>query len=368
MRRFTGKLQMVKEKRKKKITIHDVAREAGVSISTVSHVLNGTAKISDATRQHVIEVVQRFNYVPNGYGGKGRDKNLKTVGIMVADIKNEFYARCVQSIMNAALQENYTTMICEMAFNYKKECMGVDALLDKGVDGIIFMGGSLDENIIRKANRSAPVLLCDRKIAGSSLPSVTTDNVSAMRDLISLLKEWGYTKIGLLSETPEMDNLKDRCLGFRAGIEENGLKLYKEFMLFSPDLKLDKARAANCLLKEYLEKHGTRNLPEVFVTTSDLIAAGAISALRKYGIRVPNDVGITGFDDISLAANLDPPLTTIAQNMEEIGLYCFRHILNLINGTAIGVPHSVIEAEIVIRKSVIDRRMPLAWNKMKKSC
>ena len=155
---------MMKDRAKKKITIHDVAREANVSISTVSHVLNGTAKISDATRQRVIEVVQRFNYVPNGYGLRGRDKNSKVVGVMVADIKNEFYARCVQSIMNVALQENYTTMICEMAFNYKKECMGVDALLDKGVDGIIFIGGSMDGNIIRKANKSVPVILCDRKI------------------------------------------------------------------------------------------------------------------------------------------------------------------------------------------------------------
>ena len=120
------------------------------------------------------------------------------------------------------------------------------------------------------------------------------------------------------------------------------LDVYKRQMLFHPDLKLDKATAANCFLREYLERHGTRKLPEVFVTTSDLIAAGAISALREYGIRVPNDIGITGFDDISLAENLDPPLTTVAQNMEEMGVYCFRNILSLINGTAIGVPHSVI--------------------------
>ena len=171
---------MIKDRAGKKITIHDVAREAEVSISTVSHVLNGTAKISEATRQRVIDIVQRFNYVPNGYGLKVRDKGSKVLGVMVADIKNEFYARCVQSIMNTALQENYTTMICEMAFNYKKECMGVDALLDKGVDGIIFIGGSMDGNIIRKANKSVPVMLCDRKITGVSLPSVTTDNVSCL--------------------------------------------------------------------------------------------------------------------------------------------------------------------------------------------
>lgn len=357
---------MTKEK-KKKITINDIAKEAGVSISTVSHVLNGTAKISEETRQRVIGVVQKFNYVPNGYSLKGRGKNTKVIGVMVADIRNEFYARCVQSIMNVALQENYTTMICEMAFNYKKECMGVDALLDKGVDGIIFIGGSMDSNIIQKANKAVPVILCDRKLMGSSLPSVTTDNVSAMRNLISLLKEWGYTKIGLLSESLEMDNLKDRCLGFKAGIEENGLRQYKEFMLIHPQLKLDKATAANCFLKEWLERNGTDHLPEVFVTTSDLIAAGAISALRECGIRVPQDIGITGFDDISLAANLDPPLTTIAQNMEELGIYCFRNILNLINGTAVGVPHSVIDAEIVIRKSVEDRRAAV-WEAMKKSC
>ena len=92
--------------------------------------------------------------------------------------------------------------------------MGVDALLDKGVDGIIFIGGSMDGNIIRKANKSVPAILCDRKIAGSSLPSVTTDNERDAQPG-SPLKEWGYTKIGLLSETLEMDNLKDRCLGFK---------------------------------------------------------------------------------------------------------------------------------------------------------
>ncbi|MEG0381776.1 MAG: LacI family DNA-binding transcriptional regulator [Christensenella sp.] len=346
---------MINDK-KKKVTINDIASASGVSISTVSHVLNGTAKISDETRKRVIDAVQKFSYVPNGYSLKWRGKNSKVVGVMVADIKNEFYASCVQSIMNAALQDNYTTMICEMAFNYKKECMGVDALLDNGVDGIIFIGGSMDGNIICKANKTVPVILCDRKMVGSSLPSVTTDNVCAMRNLISLLKEWGYTKIGLLTETPELDSVKDRCIGFKAGIEENGLKQYKEFMLFNSQLKLDKATGANCFLREYLERNGTGNLPEVFVTTSDLIAAGAISALRERGIRVPQDIGVTGFDNISLAANLDPPLTTISQNMKEMGIYCFRNILNLINGTAIGVPHSVIDAEIVIRKSVLDLR------------
>jgi LacI family transcriptional regulator len=120
-------------------------------------------------------------------------------------------------------------------------------------------------------------------------------------------------------------------------------------------MKLNKRFTANNFVKEFLDRNGTRNLPEVIITTSDLIAAGAISALREYGIRVPHDVGITGFDDISLAGNLDPPLTTVAQNMEEMGTYCFRNMFNLINGNAIGIPHSVIDTKIVIRESVLKK-------------
>lgn len=340
---------------KKRITIKDVAREANVAISTVSHVLNGTAKISEPTREKVLEVIQRTNYVPNGYANRCGKKRTKSIGVMVTDLSNEFYTRVVSSIMSEALRENYATIVCEMAFNYKKVNLGMETLLDNGACGIIFVGGEKDVNVIMKAAQKVPVILCDRKIAGTSIPSITTDNVAAMRSLLALLKQWGYERIGYLSEAIELNNLKDRYLGFRVGVEENGFTSSTDHIIFHKNLKLDKALCAKNYIYEYIKKEGVKNLPEIFVTTSDLIAAGAIAALREHGLRVPEDIGVTGFDNISIAAVFDPPLTTIAQNMDMMGKYCFRNILNMINNIELPAPHSVLEAEVIVRKSVLNK-------------
>ncbi|HBU12319.1 MAG TPA: hypothetical protein DEB31_06200 [Clostridiales bacterium] len=345
--------------KEKKVTIKDVAQESGVAVSTVSHVLNGTAKISDATKNRVLEVIRAMNYIPSNRKARGGGASSKVIGMMLADMTNEFYSRCTNAVMNAAAAENYSVLIGEIAYDYKREYMCVEAMIEKGVEGIIFTGGAMDANIIRRANKSIPVVLCDRKLMGTPFPTVTTDNVTIMRDLVALLSTWGYTKLGYVSESLELHNLKERFLGFKIGVEENGLRLQDQHTLILPKHRTDKVTTANQCLKEYMEKHTAKDLPEVFVTTSDLIAIGVSSALKENGLRIPEDIGITGFDDISVAAHLDPPLTTVAQNMNELGLYSFRNVLNLIHGTAIGIPHSVVDAKIITRGSVLGNRLPL---------
>lgn len=252
--------------------------------------------------------------------------------------------------MKCAEEHAFTPLFCDMTHDYKRLYHSMKALIEKDVDGIIFLGGSMDENIILGASEKLPVVLGDRKFINQSLPSVMTDNITAVRNLIFRLKQSGYTKIGYLGERAEMSNVSDRYMGFKHGLEENGLKFYEEFVLEEKILMLDKVNNTYKLVKEKFS--GVKHLPEVFVTTSDLIAVGAMGAFRELNVSIPKDIGVVGFDDISIASLTDPPLTTIAQDMERIGTTCFLSLLNTINRTDTGILHHSVDATLKIRKTV----------------
>lgn len=335
-------------RRRKKVTMRDVAEQAQVSIATVSHVINRTASISAETAERVQQAIDTLGYkaMPQAEIQLGN----RTIAVFTPDISNEFYACIVRAISEEAWQNGYTVTICNTEHHHRTEILNIRSLIKNGVQGLIFCGGGTDDEArILEAAKELPVVLCDRKIPGSQIDSIGTNNVDIMKQLIGKLVRFGYTRIGYVSEDLIMSNAYDRYIGFRLGMEENGMKIDQSMVILNPSLRLNKIEGGNDVMQAFLAQN--KPLPDVFLCSSDLIAIGIMAALRRRGVKIPREVGVIGFDDISLARYSNPPLTTIAQDMKQLGKISVRSLLRKIEMPNQPAEDIAIGARIVVRES-----------------
>lgn len=340
---------MMNKVRRKKVTMQDIALAANVSVATVSHVINQTAKISSETAALVQKTMRELGYTPRPQAELHRGN--RTIAVFVPDISNEFYSCIAQSISKEAAKNDYAVIICNI-HHYKTEVGNIRALLKTGVRGLIFCGGGPeDETQILNAAKIVPVVLCDRKISGSQIDSIGTNNVDIMKQMITRLARFGYSRIGYISEDLVMSNAYDRYVGFRLGMEENSLEINPQWVILDPTLRLSKNDNAYQVMRTILSKKQV--LPQVLLCSSDLIAIGVIAALKEKGYHVPKDIGVIGFDDISLAKFSTPPLTTIAQDMKQLGKISVHTLIERIeHPDRVKVSEEIaLGAKIVLRES-----------------
>ncbi len=336
--------------RRKAVTMSDVASKAGVSITTVSHVLNRTAPISKETADKVMEAVSQTRYNPPVRLASKLKGESRTIGIFVPDISNEFYSRFVQAIYNASWDNGYTALMCGTRHDRQVGSRYIKELIRGGVAGFIVIGSSIEEKHVIAASERVPVVLGDYHLLNFPVSSVITDNGGAMRQLVRRLKNAGYRRIGYISQDLHMSNVQDRYMGFKMGLEENDLPSYEKEIICSEFLRFEKIATSYQLFKAKLAKKA--QLAEVYACSSDLIAVGVLAALAEAGYSVPRDVGVVGFDDITLAAYTRPALTTVAQNIEQLGKSCFDMLLRKLNSENEPVQQIVIGSRLIARDSV----------------
>lgn len=335
--------------RRKEVTMQDVAKAVGVSVATVSHVINRSATISPQTTKLVMDKIQELGYVIR----ESAQLNLgnRTIGVLVPDISNEFYATIVEGIFDEARKNSYAVMISNLRHHHSLESAYLRSLVQNNIRGLIICGGTDDdENQILQLRKKVPMVLCDRSLPGKQIDSVQTDNMSVMRRLVRRLAKFGYTRIGYISEDPVMSSSRDRYEGFRQGMAENNLQIETSWVLLRPELRLSKPEEAYSLVTEVLEKQ--EKLPQVLLCSSDLIAMGVMAALRAHGLKVPRDIGVVGFDDISMAAFTQPPLTSVAQDSYDLGKHSFQLLMDRIGDPKHAAKEVVLQAKIVKRESV----------------
>lgn len=330
---------------KKKTTIVDVAKRAGVAPSTVSHVIHGTASISEQTREKVQEAIDFLHYSPNAIARALRKEQSGLIGVVLQDISSEFYARCAAAILKEARKDEYTVLFCDASFQKENKRKGVEALLQQRVDGILFIGGNEDEDIIALVQeQKIPVLLGDRR--GDGLSSVTFDNRACMREMVRLLYRSGYRRFAYMAEPVSIQtNLKDRYEGYLEGIAECSEAVSE--VLLDPRLQFEKLQTGQEIFFSYFEKQR----PEVILTSNDMIAQGLISAACRCGIQVPEELGVVGFNDNKVSHYYTPPLTTIAQDTTLFGRECYRAFKQLLASPEREI-QKVLSQQIVFRESV----------------
>lgn len=323
-----------------KATIKDVAKIAGVSPSTVSRVISGNASISEQTCQKVRDAAQKLGYIPNTAARNLRCDKSKSIGVILPDMSGEFYSLCASSLLKYARKAGYTVLFTEIN-GYSDSIDELNILLQYGVDGIIFIGGT-NSTLIHQAAQSVPVVTGDT--TAENIPCVIFNNRATVKKLTTLLYKNGFRKFLYLGETfSGFSNLSERYAGFTDGLSQyNNASM---ITMLEDSLHSDKLSTSFKLFTSKI----IPIMPEVIITSNDLIAQGIISAAHKTGISIPKDIAVTGFDDMVSSAYYTPSVTTIRQNGDKLSMLCMDKIIKLIENKP--VSSSIIEQEIIIRDS-----------------
>lgn len=333
-------------------TIVEVARRAGVSVGTVSNVLNNRPHVAPHTRRKVLRALKALNYHPNGVARSLRTRRTLTVGLVVLDLSNPFYAEVVKGVENTARAFGYRVVVFDVSYSPRTARRFVDAMVEIRLDGALFTAGYGDGAAIRRlARMGVQVVIVDRDVHEFPFPSVGIDNTRAVYEAITYLIAQGHRRIGYLSEPLQIRTVRSRFEGYRRALAHHGLPLDERLVFIDPSLRTGKVRQGCELMRRIVAQ--VSPLPTAFFATSDITAIGALHALKDAGLRVPTDVSLVGFDDISLAEFTDPPLTTVRQAKYEMGQAGVRLLMETLRGREMSpAPKIVLDTTLVVRRSV----------------
>jgi LacI family transcriptional regulator len=327
------------------ITIKDVARESGVNTSTVSRALNNVYGVNDKTRKHVMEVATRLNYRTNEMARGLVTGRLHTIGLVVSDIRNPFFAEVARGAEDAANRAGYDLVLCNSDLKAEKQMGYFDSLLAKRVDGIVMNSVAVLSHAQQDQLWAAgvPIVLLNRSSGYRRFSSVLGDNFQGGELAGNYLIDLGHTKVGHITGPRAHGNLADRAKGFLNAFQDRGLPepevIYGEHT-FEGGYEL-----ANRLLGP------NRRITAIFAG-NDVLAFGCIRAAIEKGIRIPDDLSIVGFDNVELSQITSPPLTTVDQPKYEIGRAAIEMLLGMMAKDGIREPeHRVIGVRLIERRS-----------------
>ncbi|MBU9714680.1 catabolite control protein A [Evansella tamaricis] len=308
------------------ITIYDVAREAGVSMATVSRVVNGNPNVKPTTRKRVLEAIDRLGYRPNAVARGLASKRTTTVGVIIPDISSIFFSELARGIEDIATMYKYNIILCNSDQNKEKEIHLINTLLEKQVDGIVFMGGEITEEHKETFQKSpVPIVLSATVDNNKELPSVNIDYAQASYDATIALIDRGHKKIAMLTGTLEDPiNGYQKFAGYKRALEEAGIELKDDFVVIG-DYTYDSGLEAMETLAALEDK------PTAIFAATDEMALGVIHGAQDAGFNVPEDFEVIGFDNTRLATMVRPTLTTVVQPMYDIGAVSMRLLTKYMN-------------------------------------
>jgi LacI family transcriptional regulator len=329
------------------ITIHDIAREAGVSPSTVSRVLNGNVPVAAEKRAAVLAVVNKLNYRPSAMAqGLARGRTA-AIGVLTQSISSPFYGEILRGVEQGLSGSGYHTVFTSGNWRTDEELVALDLLSERRVDALIVLAGLLPDEPLRRVAEKLPLVIIGRSIAGIESHCLGIDNVQGAYTATRYLIELGHHRIAHITGPGSHQDAQDRREGYSRALDEAGL-------VVDPRLIVE---------GDYTEQSGLLAVGALFsraalftaiFAANDQTAYGARLALFRRGIRVPEDVSLVGFDDLPGAAYTMPPLTTVRQPTFDMGYAAARGVLRLLEGEPIALP--TLTTEFVIRESAVLRR------------
>jgi LacI family transcriptional regulator len=309
-----------------KTNINDVARRAGVSISTVSRVLNNSDyPVKPGTREKVLEAAAELRFRPNDLARSLLLKKSRTIGLIVPDISNPYYPELSLGIESTASEHGYSVIFCNTSRRQEKLEQYVDVLLQKRADGIILAGGGSESPEVTQVLTDFDVHVALVGRHGLPFPSVQIDNMGAAREATSHLIALGHRHIAFVSGPPGLTSVQDRLAGYRAALKEHGMKRDGRLLRVGDFGAESGYTSATSLLQG-------EPTPTAVFCANDRMAVGAIAAAADLDLAVPGDLSVVGFDDTVLASQIRPSLTTVAVPAYEMGAAAMRLLLGLIDG------------------------------------
>lgn len=329
----------------KRPNISDVAQLADVSKSTVSHVLNRTRFVEEATRQRVLAAVARLDYRPSRAARSLTTKRTGTIGMVISDASNLFFSEMLRGVEDVLHVARYSLTVCNTDEVLEREAHYLDLLLEHQVDGIIAAATSQRWAALQEAAvQQTPIVFVDRHFPNLDGPYVGVDNEGGARLGMHHLIECGYREIGILAGFQRLSTMRERLEGAERALQEAGLTRPDEWVVISP-LTIEAAQE---------NMHQLLTLPQrpraVFVS-NNLLMLGSLLALKELGLRCPTDVALVGFDDHPWAAVSDPPLTVVRQPARQLGVIAAEILCELIEGRQPTENSQELACELVIRHS-----------------
>jgi DNA-binding LacI/PurR family transcriptional regulator len=335
-------------RRASRVTLRDVAEAAGVSTATVSHALQGNGTVSMETAARVRIVAAEIGYRPHRIASNLRRQRTSTIGVIIPLLSNPFIGELVEALYDQCRARGYTVLCGTTKYQAESEAHYIDLFLGHPCDGIIVAGppDSLEEII--RAGVPAVLVDCHMPTDFVRVPVVEVEDMHGMYSAVAHLQRLGHRRIALVYGP--LDQLRQE--GYRRALADAGIPYDDELVADAGDLQFESA-AAVC------EQMLTAR-PDVtaVAATTDVLAFGVLQAARRAGRRVPDDLAVVGFDDIPLAAAADPPLTTIAQPIDEIATHAVDLLLEQIAAKDITLDRRrvVLKAQLVVRESCGSQR------------
>lgn len=332
-----------------KITITEIAEEAKVSIATVSRVLNNKDKgVSKATRERVLNIIEEKGYHPNAIARGLVTKKTKVIGLLLPSITNPFFPEIERGIEDMATALGYSIILCNTDYDSEREKKYLKLLIERQVDGIIYALSVAEENyesIETLKKRGIPFVVFDKYVKDEKVPYIYTENEEPTCNMVKYIIDKGHKKIAFISGPLEYITAKDRLNGYKRALKEKDINLDPSLIKYEAYTMEGGEVATEALLKE--KKEFT-----AIACANDLIAIGALKTLRKHNIKVPEEVSITGFDNIDITDVTYPRITTVHQPKYEIGQMAVKTLIDLIDKEKINNRGMVLKSSIIERDSV----------------
>lgn len=308
------------------VTIEMVAQLAGVSPSTISRILNGTAVVSDVKQQAVKDAIAKLGYVPNPVARGLAGGRTYSIGVITQTIDSPFYGTSLRGIEEELDPAGYNPLFVSAHWDAAAEARCIDVLRSRRVDGIIVLTGRLTDQALKACAKHLPVVVTGRTLKGPGLFSMDFDNFVGGQMATEHLIELGHRRIALITGDPEHPDSIERMRGYRAALDKAGIA-YDPALVIEGDYNEGSGlRAAEQMLDSGLA------FTAIFAA-NDQMASGAVLGLHRKGVRVPQDVSIVGFDDLATSPYAVPPLSTIHQSSYEQGRLAAQAMLQLLAGT-----------------------------------
>lgn len=325
--------------KKSSATIYDVANRVGVSLATVSRVVNGNSNVRDSTKRKVLDAIEELGYHPNAVARGLASKKTTTIGVVMPDVTDMYYAELARGIDDVANMYHYDVLLTNTDEDPVRETMAVNNLSSKQVDGIIFMGNELDREVLNTiAAADAPVVLAGSVDSEGKLPSVNINYVSAIQEATETVINHGHRRVALVTgPMSHAINRLHRLVGYQAGLEAAGIE-FDEGLLFTAHQDY----AAGMQIAEKVLQAGANAV----IAYDDEVALGIMNYVQEHGQRVPEDFEIITSNDTKFAIVTRPELTSIGQPKYDIGAVAMRMLTKLMNNeiiddTQVQLPHTL---------------------------
>jgi len=328
------------------ITIKDVAKKAGVSVATISRVLNNDPLVKHSTRQKVLEIIKETGYSPNYLGRHLRKSKTNKVLALIPSVSNQFYSKIISAMEREARKRGYTVLISMSHSDRKIEEENLKMLYNRVVDGIVLFSSKLSKQEMSNLASEYPVVQCSEYIEDSVSDIVSIDDELASYDATKFLIESGHTQICFFGVKEKYFSARQREKGYLRALNEYKIK-FENNLLFKGGYTY---KDGEDMARKMHEKFG-KNHPRAIFCISDSIAMGAIKYFLENGIKIPEDISVIGFDNTSVSKVIYPPLSTVSQPQEQIGKEAINLLIDRIEDKEKIFSFKILPHELILRKT-----------------